>query len=57
VRLVQSVAEDFQYGRAINRIRHHYLEVAGSKADLFMMSADDDALGVLANMGVRHSTW
>jgi hypothetical protein len=39
VRLVQSVAEDFQYGRAINRIRHHYLEVAGSKADLFMMSA------------------
>jgi hypothetical protein len=39
VRLVQSVAEDFQYGRAINRIRHHYLDVAGSKADLFMMSA------------------
>jgi hypothetical protein len=55
VRLVQSVAEDFQYGRAINRIRHHYLELAGDKAHLFMMSAHDDAIGVLANMGVKHS--
>ena len=45
VRLVQSVAEDFQYGRAINRIRHHYLELAGDKAHLFMMSAHDDAPG------------
>jgi hypothetical protein len=31
VRLVQSVAEDFQYGRAINRIRHHYLELRATK--------------------------
>ena len=46
VRLVQSVAEDFRYGRAINRIRHHYLELAGDKARLFMMSAHDDAPGV-----------
>jgi hypothetical protein len=57
VRLVQSVNEDFQYGRAINRIRHHYLELAGGKANLFMMSAHDDATGVLANMGIRRSTW
>jgi hypothetical protein len=57
VRLVQSVNEDFQYGRAINRIRHHYLELAGDEAHLFMMSAHDDAIGVLANMGIRHSTW
>jgi hypothetical protein len=57
VRLVQSVAEDFQYARAINRIRHHYLELAGDKANLFMMSAHDDAIGVLANMGIRRSTW
>jgi hypothetical protein len=57
VRLVQSVNEDFQYGRAINRIRHHYLELAGNKAHLFMMSAHDDAVGVLANMGIRRSTW
>jgi hypothetical protein len=57
VRLVQSVAEDFQYGRAINRIRHHYLELAGDHAHLFMMSAHDDAIGVLANMGIKRSAW
>jgi hypothetical protein len=57
VRLVQSVAEDFQYGRAVNRIRHHYLELAGDKARLFMMSAHDDASGVLANMGIKHAAW
>jgi hypothetical protein len=57
VRLVQSVAEDFQYGRAINRIRHYYLELAGDKARLFMMSPHDDAIGVLRNMGIKHSTW
>jgi hypothetical protein len=57
VRLVQSVAEDFQYGRAINRIRHHYLELAGDQAHLFMMSAHDHAIGVLTNLGIKHSTW
>jgi hypothetical protein len=57
VRLVQSVNEDFQYGRAINRIRHHYLELAGDKAHLFLMSAHDDAIGVLANMGIKPSAW
>jgi hypothetical protein len=57
VRLVQSVAEDFQYGRAINRIRHYYLDLAGDQAHLFMMSAHDDAIGVLTNMGIKHSRW
>jgi hypothetical protein len=57
VRLVQSVNEDFQYARAINRIRHYYLELAGDKAHLFVMSAHDDAVGVLANMGIKRSTW
>jgi hypothetical protein len=57
VRLVQSVNEDFRYGRAINRIRHHYLELAGDKAHLFMMSAHDDAIGVLTNMGIQRSAW
>jgi hypothetical protein len=57
VRLVQSVAEDFQYGRAINRIRHYYLQLAGDHARLFMLSAHDDARGVLVNMGVRQSRW
>jgi hypothetical protein len=57
VRLVQSVNEDFQYARAINRIRHHYLDLAGNKAHLFLMSAHDDAIGVLANMGIKPSAW
>lgn len=57
VRLVQSVAEDFQYSRAINRIRHYYLQLAGDQARLFMLSAHDDAAGVLANMGIRQARW
>ena len=35
------------YGRAINRIRHHYIELAGDQARLFMMTANDDPLGVV----------
>ena len=53
VRLVELGTEDILYGRAINRIRNHYLELAGSEARLFMMRANDDALGVLTNMGLR----
>jgi len=50
VRLVESSVEDIGYGRAINRIRHFYLEVAGDDSRYFMMSAHDDPLGVVANM-------
>ena len=57
VRLVQIVAEDFRYARAINRIRHRYLELAGDDARLFLLSGHDDAAGVLANMGVRQTRW
>ena len=39
-------------GRAINRIRHYYLELAGEDGRYFMMSGNDDAPGVLANMGL-----
>jgi hypothetical protein len=53
VRLVELGTEDILYGRAINRIRNHYLELAGPDARLFMMRANDDAPGVLANMGLR----
>jgi hypothetical protein len=53
IRLVESGVEDILYGRAINRIRHYYIELAGSQASLFMLPAHDDAPGVLANMGVR----
>jgi hypothetical protein len=53
IRLVELGTEDILYGRAINRIRNHYLELAGPQARLFMMRAHDDAVGVLTNMGLR----
>jgi hypothetical protein len=53
VRLVESSVEDVLYGRAINRIRHHYLELAGDQARLFVLSGHDDPAGVLASMGLR----
>jgi hypothetical protein len=53
VRLVETSVEDILYGRAINRIRHYYLELAGDDARYFMMSGHDDALGVISNMGLR----
>jgi hypothetical protein len=57
-RLVQSSIEDVLYGRAINRIRHYYLELAGEDAGYFLMSGHDDPRGVLANMGlVGGSRW
>ena len=52
VRLVQSSVEDIRYGRAINRIRNYYLELAGEGARYFLMSGHDDARGVLSNMGL-----
>jgi hypothetical protein len=58
VRLVQSSVEDVRYGRAINRIRHYYLELAGKDAGYFLMSGHDDPRGVLLNMGlVGGSRW
>jgi hypothetical protein len=56
-RLVQSTVEDIFYGRAINRIRSYYLELAGEEARYFMLSGHDDAPGVLANMALRPSRW
>jgi hypothetical protein len=53
VRLVECGVEDFRYGQAINRIRHYYKEIAGDRADLFLLSAHDDGRGVFANMGIR----
>jgi hypothetical protein len=53
IRLLELGTEDFLYGRAINRIRNHYLELAGEDGRLFMMRAHDDAYGVLENMGLR----
>jgi hypothetical protein len=52
VRLVESSVEDMLYGRAINRIRHYYLELAGDESRYFLMGAHDDPLGVIRNMGI-----
>lgn len=52
VRLVECGPEDFRYGLAINRIRHYYKEIAGSRANLFLRSAHDDGVGVFANMAL-----
>jgi hypothetical protein len=53
VRVSESSVEDVFYGRAINRIRHYYLELAGDERRYFMLAANDDPLGVLTNMGLR----
>jgi hypothetical protein len=52
IRLVECGAEDFRYGMAINRIRAYYQEVAGERADLFLLSGHDDGAGVFQNMGI-----
>jgi hypothetical protein len=53
LRMSESAEEDLLYGRAINRIRHHYVALAGDEARLFMLSAHDDIPGVMWNMGLR----
>jgi hypothetical protein len=57
VRLVELSVEDILYGRAINRIRHFYLEQAGESARYFLMTGHDDAAGVLRNMGITVTRW
>jgi len=52
VRLVECGAEDFRYGLAINRIRGYYKQLAGDRANLFLLSGHDDGLGVFANLAV-----
>src|SRR5688500_15328179 len=52
IRLVECGAEDYRYGVAINRIRHYYKEIAGDRADLFLLSGHDDGPGVFGNLAV-----
>jgi hypothetical protein len=56
-RAVQSGMEDFLYARGINRIRHFYVEVAPQLNDYFILSTNDDAQGVLLDMGVGAASW
>jgi hypothetical protein len=58
VRLVESSIEDIAYGRAINRIRGYYKQLAAEDARYFALSGQDDVVGVMANMGMtRPSRW
>jgi hypothetical protein len=52
VRLVECGAEDFRYGVAISRIRGYYKQLAGDRANLFLLSGHDDGRGVFANASV-----
>jgi hypothetical protein len=52
VRLAECGVEDWRYGLAINRIRGYYRETAGDRADLFLLSAHDDEVGVNTNLGL-----
>jgi hypothetical protein len=52
VRLAECGVEDWRYALAINRIRGYYREVARDRADLFLLSGNDDAAGVNENMGL-----
>ncbi len=52
IRVVECGAEDYRYGVAINRIRHYYQEIAGDRAELFLLSGHDDGRGVFANAAV-----
>jgi hypothetical protein len=52
IRTIESGVEDLMLGRAINRIRNYYIEIAGEQARYFMLSGHDDAVGVMRNMGV-----
>src|SRR4029450_4775374 len=52
IRVVENGVEDMMLGRAINRIRNYYLEIAGEERRYFMLSGHDDPMGVMQNMGV-----
>jgi hypothetical protein len=56
-RVNQSTVEDILLARGINRIRHFYLETVPQAEPYFILSANDDAPGVLRNMGIQPSRW
>src|SRR5262245_11431709 len=55
VRLVESAVEDIFYGRAINRIRRYYYDLAGPEGRYFMLQPYDDAIRLLRHTGLRPS--
>jgi hypothetical protein len=62
LRLLQTAVEDLFYGRAINRIRRHYVDLDPDAARWFLLSGCDDPTAVMVNMGLatpeaKHSRW
>jgi hypothetical protein len=55
VRVLEKSVEDLYYARAINRIRHYYLELAGDDAGYFLLGGNDDVAGVFSNMATSPS--
>jgi hypothetical protein len=55
VRVLEKSIEDLYYARAINRIRHYYLELAGDERRYFLLGGHDDVAGVFANMATSPS--
>ena len=55
VRVLEKSIEDLYYARAINRVRHYYLELAGADARYFLLRGNDDVAGVFANMATSPS--
>lgn len=56
-RVAQSAVEDLLYAHGINRVRRFYLDAVPEAAPYFILSANDDAAGVLRNMGIAPSPW
>lgn len=52
-RLIQLSFADFQYQRAINRIRHFYVEAAPASAHYLTLSTHDDVAGVVQSAVYR----
>jgi hypothetical protein len=62
LRLLQTAVEDLYYARAINRIRHHYVDLDPDATRWFLLTSSDDPPAVMANMGraapgAKHSRW
>jgi hypothetical protein len=55
VRVLEKSIEDLFYARAINRIRHYYLQLAGRDAGYFLHGGNDDVVGVFSNMATTPS--
>lgn len=58
-RVLQTAVEDIVYARAINRIRHFYVELAPEARRYFIQSTHDDTTGALHSMGIvpDNSKW